>query len=261
MLMWQRRTLGVCGLALLLAVVWLRPFDGMARDYTETGLKRAFATFAAARALNATISVLKSFQVGAVASLQLGAALDPIDDLVEQFSTILLGATVLFAAQRLLIDLFGALPVSLFLTALLLVWGLSAWRGGAPPGWLTRIAIGLLCLRFAIPVVALGSEASFRLLLADQYTASQRQIESAQIQGPAARSDESLSEQVRRWWSEGANITQRIEALKAKTEAWVEHIIRLSAVFLVQTIALPFLFLWGMLGIHRTLAASLISKP
>lgn len=245
---------GALFLTLMLALIWMRPLDGTAREYSESGFKRAFVTFAAARAINATISVLKSFQVGAIASIQLGAALDPVDDLVEQFSTLMLGATVLFAAQRLLIDLLATVPVAVFLTTLLLLWGASGLRGRGPPGWLTRLAIGVLCLRFAVPVVALGSEGAYRLLLAGQYESSQRQIESTRIQGIDARSDESLAEQVRRWWTEGANIGKRIEALKAQTEAWVEHLIRLLAVFLVQTLVLPFLFLWGVLWLYRTLA-------
>ena len=62
----ERRTmLGVLILALLLALVWFRPLDTVAEQYTDSGLKRAFATFAAARAINASISVLQSIQVGA----------------------------------------------------------------------------------------------------------------------------------------------------------------------------------------------------
>ena len=72
----RRKMWGVLILALLLALVWFRPLDTVAEQYTESGLKRAFATFAAARAMNATISVLQSIQIGAGASIQLGAVLD-----------------------------------------------------------------------------------------------------------------------------------------------------------------------------------------
>ena len=80
----RKKMWGVLVLALLLVLVWFRPLDTVAEQYTESGLKRAFATFAAARAMNATISVLQSIQVGAGASIQLGAVLDPIDDLERQ---------------------------------------------------------------------------------------------------------------------------------------------------------------------------------
>jgi hypothetical protein len=145
-------------LALLLAFVWLRPLDAVAERYTESGLKRTFATFAAARGMNAAISVLQStavnFQIGAGASIQLGAVLDPLDDLVEQFSALMLAATLSFATQRLLIEVSGAWPVSVLLTVLFAAWGLFGLRGRAPPGWLPRLALGLPCLRLAIPAVA-----------------------------------------------------------------------------------------------------------
>jgi len=251
--------LGLLILALLLALVWFRPMDAMAERYTESGLKRAFATFAAARGLNAVISVLQSasvnFQIGAGASLQLGAVLDPIDDLVEQFSALMLAATLSFATQRLLIEVSSALLVSVLLTALFLAWGVFHWKNRAPPGWLPRLALGLLCLRLAVPVAALGSEVTYRLLLESKYETSQAQIKSADLADAEAQPGEGLAERVKRWWAQSADIGKKIEALKAKADGWVEHIVRLAAVFIVQTAVLPLLFLWAMLRLYRVLAA------
>ncbi len=255
----RRNVFGALVLGLLLALVWFRPLDSVAEQYTESGLKRAFATFAAARAMNAALSVLQSasvnFQIGAGASLQLGAVLDPLDDLVEQFSALMLAATLSFATQRLLIEVSGANPVAVLLTALLLAWGAFHLFNRAPPGWLPRIALGLLCLRLAVPAAALGSEATYRLLLADRYEASQAQIRSAGLPDVEVKPDEGLAERVKRWWAQTAEVGKKIEELKARVEGWVEHLVRLAAVFIVQTLVLPLLFLWAMLRLYRTLAA------
>jgi len=48
-----------------------------------------------------------------------------------------------------------------------------------------------------------------------------------------------------------------LDALKAKAEALVEHIVRLITVFLVQTLVLPLLFIWLL---QRVLAALLMSR-
>lgn len=248
----QRKALAALVLALLLALVWLRPLDPIATEYTETGLKRAFATFAVARALNAGISVLKSgevnFQVGAGASLQVGAVLDPLDDLVEQFSAIMLAATLSFATQRLLIEVSGALLVSITLSVLFLAWGALRLSNRPLPGWLPRLAIGLLCLRFAVPVAALGSEATYQVLLKGKYEASQAQLSSAEVPEVSVRAEEGFGDALKRLWTQGTN---KFEALKASTENWVDHIVRLAAVFIVQTVVLPLLFFWLMLRLYR----------
>ena len=251
----RRKMWGVLILALLLALVWFRPLDTVAEQYTESGLKRAFATFAAARAMNATISVLQSIQVGAGASIQLGAVLDPIDDLIEQFSGIMLAATLSFATQGLLIDVSGAWPVSMLLTVLFLAWIFFYLRNRVPPGWLPRLALGLLCLRLAVPTLALGSEVTYRLLLAGKYEASQSQIKSAEVPEVEVQAGESRAERFKRWWAQSTDIGKKIETLKARTEGWVEHIVRLAAVFMVQTVVLPLVFLWAMLWLYRVLAA------
>ncbi|MDD2894124.1 MAG: hypothetical protein PHF20_09385, partial [Halothiobacillaceae bacterium] len=107
----QRKWLLLAILALAVALVWLRPLDVMAQSYVDSGLKRALVTFASARALNAVLSLAQStsvsIQVGAGVSAHPAAVLDPLDDLVEQFSTIMLVATLSFAAQHLLITLVG----------------------------------------------------------------------------------------------------------------------------------------------------------
>lgn len=251
----RRKMWGAIILALLLVLVWFRPLDTVAEQYTESGLKRAFATFAAARAMNAAISVLQSIQVGAGASIQLGAVLDPIDDLVEQFSAIMLAATLSFATQRLLIDVSGAWPVSVFLTVLFLAWSAFHLRNRPPPGWLPRLALGLLCLRLAVPTIALGSEVTYRLLLAGKYEASQAQIKSAKVSEVEVQAGETLAESFKRWWAQSTNIGNKIEALKATANSWIEHIVRLAAVFIVQIVVLPLLFLWAMLWLYRVLSA------
>lgn len=260
----RRKMLGALILALLLALVWFRPLDTVAEQYTESGLKRAFATFAAARAMNAAISVLQSasinFQIGAGASLQLGAVLDPLDDLVEQFSAIMLAATLSFATQRLLIDVSGVWPVSVLLTVLFLAWGVFHLKDRAPPGWLPRLALGLLCLRLAVPTAALGSELTYRILLASKYEASQAQIKSAEIPDDEAQVGGSLAERIKRWLARGTDFGKKIELLKARAEGWVEHIVKLAAVFIVQTVVLPLLFLWAMLRLYRILSGPFYAR-
>ena len=167
----------------------------------------------------------------------------------------MLAATLSFATQGLLIDVSGACPVSMLLTVLFLAWIFFYLRSRAPPAWLPRLALGLLCLRLAVPTLALGSEVTYRLLMAGKYEASQAQIKSADVPEVDVHAGESRAERFKRWWAQITDIGKKIEALKARTEGWVEHIVRLAAVFMVQTVVLPLVFLWAMLWLYRVLAA------
>ena len=75
---------------------WL---DNSGRTYTEDGIKRALATYAIARGLNGVISVAQGTEVavepvGVGVTFTPGQILDPINDLIERFSWIVLASSV-----------------------------------------------------------------------------------------------------------------------------------------------------------------------
>ena len=177
-----RRILAVVALAVLLPLAWLGTLDGWAGRNVETGLTRALATFATARAANAVISAMQGTSVdvtplgvGVIATP--GQILDPLNDLVEEFSTLMLAACVSFAIQALLMAVGASWEVSLALTVLLLGWALIAWRAAPPPRLLVRLLVILLFVRFAPALAALGSEGAFRAVMAGTYSSSQSRVE------------------------------------------------------------------------------------
>lgn len=252
--------------AAVLAGCWLAPLDRLADEQVDAGLKRALASFAAARALNAVLSVAQGTELsvqpaGVGLNFAPGQVLDPINDLVEQFSLLMLGASIAFGLQRGLIAIGASWVVSALLTVAALAWAWAYLREHRWRGTLGRLLVGLVVLRFAVPVVALGSEASYRLFLAEDYRVSQQRIEGAaeriaSLQPPLVEGlpQETLAERVRRWWSQGADLGVRIDALKAAAGETVDHIVRLIVVFLIQTLVLPLLLCWGLLQLARWLA-------
>lgn len=103
--------------ALVAAVAWIKPLEAPASETLDAAMKKAFITFATARALNGGISLLQSGQVSVQAvggvSFNPGEVLDPINDLVEQFSNVMLAATVALGIQKVLLamGMHGVLPV------------------------------------------------------------------------------------------------------------------------------------------------------
>ena len=84
--------------------------DSVSQQYADQSLTRALVTFTAARALNAVISVAQGTEVavepgGVGVILTPGQVLDPINDLIEQFSGIMLIAATSIGLQIILLEI------------------------------------------------------------------------------------------------------------------------------------------------------------
>ncbi|MDP2816871.1 MAG: hypothetical protein Q8O29_01075 [Polaromonas sp.] len=254
----------VLALFMLAAVAcsWFAPLDAPAMAQVDAGLKRALVSFATARALNAVISVaqgtaLSVQPLGVGVTLTPGQLLDPVNDLVEKFSTLMLAASVAFGVQKALIAMGGYWVISLALTAVALGWAWVHFRRQAPPPWLSRVLVILLMLRFAVPVVTLGTDLLWQKFLAPDYAASQLQIDTSSTQaarlGPpvAVPDNPGVLDRMKGWLSDTADVKARFEALKLAAEQATEHIIRLIVIFLLQTLVIPLLLLWALYALVR----------
>ncbi len=255
----RRQALIAACLAAVLALVWLRPLDALAERSVESGLKRALIAFASARALNAALSVLKeasvSFQVGAGVTVKPGAILEPLDEVVQQFSTLMFVATASLAVQRLAIGVFAWWPVCALISALLVAWALLAARGRPAPRWLRKLAVALLIVRLAVPLLALLGEATHWAVLEGEYARRTAQLSALESPESKEAPGESLVDRFKRLLAQGADIAKQVEALRAKAQDIVENLIRLAAVFLVQTVLLPLLYVCFLVWLHGVLSA------
>ena len=165
-------------LVAILALSWTSPLDAISTGQVDAGLKRALVTFATARMLNAVISVAQGTDVaiepaGIGVKFAPGEILDPINDLVEQFSTLMLFASIAFGIQKILITLGGHWVVSATLSAAVVLWSVWHLSGRHIPEWCTKLLLITLVLRFAVPLVTVGSNELFQQFLANDYEQSQ----------------------------------------------------------------------------------------
>lgn len=257
-------------LILLLAVLaWRGDVDALGRDYTEAGLARALLTFGVARGLNGVISVAQGTEVaiepvGIGVVLAPGQILDPINDLVERFSWIMLASATSLGMQKMLLEIMAWPGLTLLLGALLaaaliLLWWPRPRQDGVARA-IYRLALVLLILRFAIPSIAIANELLYTVFLEPQYSASRAQLErTADVIGdmnrealPPADAGKSTSwlDSARRAYASAAdamNVERRIDAFRQAAAEVSEHVIDMIVVFVLQTILFPLLFLWLML--------------
>jgi hypothetical protein len=249
----------------LVACAWLAPLDAPATERVDAGLKRALISFATARALNGVISVAQGTELsvqpaGVGATFAPGQLLDPVNDLVERFSDLMLGASVMFGAQKVLIGVGGYWPVSLAFTLVAVAWVWLSLRQRPIAPWLSRLLVLFMMLRFAVPAVTLGTDAVWQKFLAEDYRVSQQAIDAtssdAASGGPAlqvAPENQGLIDQLRRWFSHNTDVKARFDELKQTIEKATEHLIRLMVVFVLQTLVVPMALLWGLWSWTRSL--------
>ena len=245
-------------LAAMVALSWLGPLDTISTEQVDAGLKRALVRFATARTLNAIISVAQGTDVavepmGIGFKLAPGQILDPLNDLVEKFADLMLMASISFGIQRVLISVGGHWLISAALSAGVLFWSFLYIRRHPIPTWLTKILVISIVLRFAIPFVTVGSDALFQQFLAADYAVSQKIIETGateakQLDLPAnmTPATQTVLEKMKGWIPD-LNVSARFHNFIQSAEKWVAQIIKLMAIFLLQTLIFPVIFLWVLL--------------
>ena len=258
-------------LAIAVACAWLAPMDAPATTQVDAGLKRALISFATARALHGVLSVVQGTQfsaqpLGVGVSLTPGQLLAPVNDLVKNFSDFMLMASVAFGVMKAAIAIGAYWPVSLALTAAVAGWAWLCLRRQRSPVWLSRILIILLMVRFAIPLAVLGTDVLWQKFLATDYAATQQAIDGASLQAnklnpPAPPESTGILERMKEWINKTADVKARFEEIRQAAERVTEHIVKLIVIFLLQTLIIPMLLLWGLYAVLRGLFASLVWQP
>jgi hypothetical protein len=170
------------GLILLLAAAAISGFfDTTSQKYAQESLNRALLTYAAARTLNGAISVAQGTEIalepgGVGVVLTPGQVLDPINDLVERFSSVMLVAASSLGLQVILIRITSAWGITALLFAtlaasLVLLW-LPKYRNSAYASPIFNVALLFIFIRFAIPVVVICTNFLFSTFLLSEHDAA-----------------------------------------------------------------------------------------
>ncbi len=240
--------------------------DDLSSDYADEAFKRALVTFAIARGLNGVISVVQGTEVavepgGVGVNFTVGQILDPINDLVEQFSSVMLVAASSLGLQKILLNMtawWGTTGLFVLAAAFLAV--ATWWPGGANAAARSvaiRVFAAALFLRFALPVLIVGTQLVFSTFLESQHDAAAAVLEATSSEIEEFNQDEaaaipgsgdpSLIERLGDMIDTSMrqlDVSGRIERLKESASMATEQIVFLIVIFVLQTIILPLAFLW-----------------
>ncbi|MEO0998934.1 MAG: hypothetical protein AAFX58_15600 [Pseudomonadota bacterium] len=249
--------------------------DRAGEQHAAEAFKRALVTFAVARTLNGVISVAQGTEVavepaGVGVNFGVGQILDPINDLVERFSSVMLVASSSLGLQNILLDITGWWGTTALLAAVAALTVALLWwpdpRAGGPARFMLRALLLVLFLRFAVPVLIVGSNVVFDTFLeAEQreavaaLEATSAEIEAMnQTEPPLRPDDESWFDRLGSALDDSLsslNVSERLQRFRDSVSNASEHIINLIVIFLLQTVALPLAFVWVMIQCLKALAS------
>lgn len=277
--------LGIC-----LFYTWSAQFDRLAETYTEQGMQRTLITFAVVRGLNGVISVAQGTELamspaGVGLVLAPGQILDPINDLIERFSWVVLASGTSLGIQRLLLEMVQSVWISSVISLLIVLFLLLYWwpfprnainseSSSADQGArlalyksvLIRSLLIFLFLRFSVPVVAVINHLIYEEFLQPVYTEMQSGLEqsSSDMQQakalpldelpPVNTTDSSLLERAQQWFSSSASqldVSKKIDSLKQSADEISRQVINMIVIFVLQSLLLPLLFLWLLIRLLK----------
>ncbi|SDZ98667.1 hypothetical protein SAMN05660420_00971 [Desulfuromusa kysingii] len=262
-------------LAPLRSVVFENPLfkqiDNTATTQIEASLTRALASFALARVTNGVISVIQESEVavspaGVGLNLAFGQILDPLNDMVERFSWVMLVALSSLGVQRFLLEASPWLGIEVIASSALLLWLAGLWLGN----WIRldlaslgkRLLFLAIIVRFAVPLTAALNQTTYDYFLAERYTVASHSIAATntELQQIETTPDAPTTEG---WWQQfTAHLKQAELAIDfARIQSWmterstqmIDNFLDLLVVFLLNTVILPLAFLWGIFRFFKVL--------
>jgi hypothetical protein len=140
--------------------------DDAADTYFRAAITKGGLSYATCRMINASVSIIQESSLhlepaGVGVSLAVGQALDPVDDLTERVSDVLVTAVTSLGVQKLAYEI-GVSLAPPALAVVLLVLSLLVWFGHARvktvQDTFTRFALLLFVARFCLPVSSMVNE-------------------------------------------------------------------------------------------------------
>lgn len=233
--------------------------DESGNQYLDETLSRSVYTFAIVRGINGLISAAQGTTVqispaGMGIDFSVGEVLDPINDMVERFSQVMLISTVSLGIQKVLMEIGTWLGFKVMLSFSMAVMLIAVWTNRFSKIDLMSLSYKLVILsfiiRFCIPLIGLANEKIYELFLKKEYTESLASME--KMNNSIKDSDitdqtkeksgfmESLFQNAK----ELMDIKGKISAMKDNLAEYFKYMINLIVVFILQTVIFPIFFLW-----------------
>lgn len=226
-----------------------------AKDVIDKSFNQALIVFGSAKALNAVISLAQGTEINLpFVVVAIGEVLDPINDLVEQFSLIMLASLVSLGIQKILLNFVSNDFFNLTFIISILVFNIFLFLKfkniESIKNMALKLTLILLFLRFSIPFVAYLNQYSYDYFIKPQYNIEQlnetilnTKDEISKINLESVEEKESGFFEKFRQKFDMTFYEKKVDEYKDAVDSSSDNIVDLIIVFIFQTILLPLFYL------------------
>ena len=252
---------------LFVALSLSETLDLKSSEQLDTALTRSLTTFAVARGLNGLVSVVQGTEVnvspaGVGATFAPGQLLDPVNDMVERFSWVMLMSSVSIGVQEVMLHLGKTTLFKILFAAITLLFLLQLWLPKLQFPWRVegsfKVVVVLAVLRFSVPMLVMMNEAVYTYVLEPKYEQSfsevsktsaevQVMIEEVQTRQRHMEKESSFLDSFnvsKKYENYKIELKQSVDRFIEKFNDAMDSIIRLITVFIINTIIIPLAALW-----------------
>ncbi|NGP51996.1 hypothetical protein [Thioalkalivibrio sp. XN8] len=228
----RRKMAAILVVLLTVAVSWSGWIDRKTEAYVDDATVQALAAFATARLLNAVISMAQSVEVGQSSGLGVKLEssirplelLDPVNDLVEQYSTVMQFAVGSLVTQKLLIEIVSTRFFRILLTVFGVVVVASLFVAGGRYALIPLKLFALAALlRFLFVLVLAGNALVDQAFVSPRTQENMQRLEVLSAEVEAKLMTATLTE------TEQGRLESELEALGAQREALAGELGQLRA--------------------------------
>ena len=231
--------------------------DDNAKKLVDETFKQSVIVFGSAKALNAVISLAQGTQINLpFVTVAVGEILDPINDLVEQFSLVMLASMVSLGIQKILLNFVTTDIYNYLLFTSIIIFNFWLFKRLTNDEKIRnlffKITFILLFLRFAIPMMAYVNEVSYNYFVKPQYNIEELNKDILEVKDNVSKinqetitqkQDSSFFNKVLEKF-DSSYYEKKVNEYKDAVDNSSQYIIDLIIVFIFQTIFLPIIFLF-----------------
>ena len=229
--------------------------DAQGKEHIDKNFTQSVLVFGSAKSLNAVISLAQGTEVDLpFFTIAIGEILDPINDLIEQFSLVMLASMVSLGIQKIMLSF-----VSTDIYNYILVCGITLFNLWILSGikkylsfrsLLFKTVMVLVFLRFAVPLMGFVNEFTYNSFVKQEYNIVQLNEKIVQIKEDVnditlksidKKESSLLSKFTEKF--DSTYYTNQIKEYEKAVDNSTEYIVSLIIVFIFQTILLPLVFL------------------
>ena len=242
-------------LALCLALSFT--IDDNAKKLVDESFKQSVIVFGSAKALNAMISLAQGTQINLpFVTVAVGEILDPINDLVEQFSLVMLASMVSLGIQKILLNFVTTDIYNYLLFTSIIIFNFWLFKRFTNDEKIRnlffKITFILLFLRFAIPMMAYVNEVSYNYFVKPQYNIEELNKDILEVKDNVSKiNQETINQKEESSFFnkvmekfDSSYYEKKVNEYKDAVDNSSQYIIDLIIVFIFQTIFLPIIFLF-----------------